>query len=107
VVEDVTGSILDNDDGEVYALNFDELRERHERLKRHKKRCEDVLAERQEVLHSTTNSKGAKGLEHRELISYLYEDFPTDYPVIATTTRLYGLCEELQEKVRHEIARSV
>jgi hypothetical protein len=31
VVEDVTGSILENDDGEVYALRFDELRQRHER----------------------------------------------------------------------------
>jgi hypothetical protein len=106
-VGDITESILENDEGRVYALGFDELRRRHERLERHKERCENVLAERQEVLCRTTNAKGAKGLERRELVSYLYDDFPTDHPVIATTTRLYGLCEDIQESVRHEIARTV
>lgn len=107
VVEAVTESILENNAGEVYSLSFDQLCERHERLESHKDRCERTLAERQEVLHGTTAKGGAKGLEHQELVSYLYEDLPTDHPVLATTTRLYGLCEELQQRVSEEIARTV
>jgi len=90
----------------LLRLGFDELREEYERLSALQERCEEGIEDRQEVLHRTTNHGAAAGVRHRDLVGYLYQDFPTDYPVLSTLTRLNEVCAERQRTVRSHLGRT-
>ena len=91
----------------LLEFGFPELQRRHERLSAHRERCGERLRARQEAIHSTT-SRGAKtGLEHRSVVTFLYQEFPVSYPVLSTVTRLDALLANCQRTVRDHLTRRV
>ncbi|KZN24845.1 hypothetical protein A4G99_11015 [Haladaptatus sp. R4] len=105
VVTDITEWITAKNETPLTALDFDELHRRHETLTDHRDRCEALARQRQEFLRSTTNHGGEIGISHRNLIPYIYQDFPVDYPVLTTVARLDSTCEECQRAVRQHLVR--
>jgi len=91
---------------ELLGLRFDELRRTYRELSELQEGLERGIDLRQETLHETTNHGAAAGVEHRELVTYLYQDFPSEYPVLSTLTRLNELCGERKRVLRDHISRS-
>lgn len=105
-IERLVEALEEADEADLFGLGFDELEAAYEELSGFESECERGIRARQEVLQGTTKN-GAAGLEHPELVAYLYQDLPTDHPVLFTLTRLNRLCDELQDRVRDQIARTV
>lgn len=53
-----------------------------------------------------STSDVAAGSEHRDLVAYLYQNLPTDHPIL-TLTSLYRLCDEVQDRVSDQISQAV
>ncbi|MDZ7745489.1 MAG: hypothetical protein U5K28_02810 [Halobacteriales archaeon] len=87
------------------ALEFGELRERHERLAAFRDQCESVAHERQAFLAGTTNIGVDVGVSHQLFPSYLYQSFPDDHPALATVARLADTCKSCQRTVRAHLTR--
>lgn len=92
---------------ELTTLGFEGLRARHETLADHRDRCERLARDRQASLDEKTCRGTSLGLTHRSLLSYLYADFPVDFPVLATAVRLDGVCADCQRVVRDHLVRRV
>ncbi|MDQ2050427.1 hypothetical protein RBH26_07995 [Natronolimnohabitans sp. A-GB9] len=105
-VETITDWLVAADETPLLELGFEELRERHETLARHRERCRRVCRERQDVIHGTTTD-GTVGVSHRRLVASLYSDCPRSYPVLATMCQLEALCERCQRSVRDHLTRRV
>lgn len=105
VVDDVTAWIAEANETPLTDLGFDALEDWHETLASHRDRCEDVAHQRQEFLQQTTNSSIEAGIRHESLVPYLYQEFPVDYPVLATVVRLDDTCSECQRAVRTHLVR--
>jgi len=109
-VENASGSelaSLGGSEGALLGMGFDELREAHAETSELGEESERAVEERQKTLHETTNNGAAAGVEHHELVGYLYEDFPTEYPVLFTLTKLKELCEERGRAVRDSLCRTL
>jgi len=106
-VDDIIAWIVDANETPLTDLGFDALKQRHETLGSHRDRCEEVARDRQEFLRGTTNTGVEAGVRHRSLIPYLYQDFPVDYPVLATVATLDEACQECQRTVRDHLVRRV
>lgn len=104
-VEDITGWLVEANETPLTDLGFDTLRQRHERLAAHRKRCDDCAIERQQFLSATTGTGASVGISHRTLLPYLYEDFAVDHPLLATLARLDETCAECQRTVRRHLSR--
>jgi len=104
-VDEVTSWVAATDETPMSGLGFDALRRRHERLADHRERCSDLAAERQSFLRERTITNGEAGVRHRSLVPRLYEDFPSDHPVLATAARLDATCAECQRAVRRHLTR--
>lgn len=104
-VEEITDWIVDADETPLSELGFEELRRRHERLQRHRERCETLAADRQTFLRETTSESVETGVRHEHIIPQLYEDFPVEYPVLSTASRLEELCQDCQRAVRDHLTR--
>jgi len=104
-VDEVTEWLATADETPLSTLGFDALRDRHERLADHRERCERLLADRQELLLSTTGRNESADVSHRSLVRYLYSSFPVVYPVLSTVTRLYDLLADCQHAVRDHLTR--
>lgn len=104
-VETVTDWLVAADETPLSALGFDELRERHETLERHRERCRGLLTDRQAYLHSTPGSNGQITMHQRQVVRFLYRSFPVQYPVLSTATRLAALLEDCQRAVRDHLSR--
>lgn len=104
-VDAVVSWLTDADETPLSALGFDELRARHEQLDEFRTACATRLDDRQTWLAATTSEQAQVGVPHRSLITSLYEDFPVDYPVVATLTRLCEVCEDAQRAVRDHLVR--
>lgn len=102
----VTGWIADADETPLSKLGFAALRARHEALSAHRSRCEGLVSDRQAVLDGRS-CEGEVVLGHRTLVGQLYTAFPAEYPVLATSARLIGVCEECQHAVRAHLVRRV
>jgi hypothetical protein len=89
------------------ALEYDELRARHERLDDYRARCERRARKRQALLDGSTGEHGRVGLEHRCLVDYLYEDLPVEHPVLDGVTTAVETCERCQRNVRAHLTRCV
>jgi len=87
------------------ALDFDDLRARHERLDDCLARCERRARERQSFLDGSTSEHGQVGLEHRCLVDYLYDDLTVDHPVLDGVTTVVETCERCQRNVRAHLTR--
>lgn len=106
-VDTITAWIAEADETPLSELDFDALQERHEQLDRHRERCERLATERQRFLRETTSKSVETGLRHEHIIPQLYEDFPVEYPVLATAGRLEETCRECQRAVRNHLTRRV
>lgn len=104
-VVDITEWITTKNETPLTGIGFDELQHRHETLAEHRKRCEALAQQRQTFLRSTTNHGSEIGISHRNLIPYIYQDFPVDHPVLVTVGRLDSACEECQRAVRQHLIR--
>jgi hypothetical protein len=106
-IDDITDWIAKADETPLLDLGFDELKQRHETLARHRDRCDRLAQQRQEFLGRTTNRGVEVGIRHRTLPPYLYRDFPDDHPVLATVARLDAVCAECQRAVRGHLVRRI
>lgn len=106
-VETVTDWLVRTDETPLSELGFDELRDRHETLSRHRERCRRVLRDRQAVLHDATAPADAARIPHQRLVASLYSDCAVSYPVLATLCRLEGCCADCQRTVRDHLVRRV
>jgi len=104
-VDDIIAWIVDTNETPLTNLAFDALQQRHETLDGHRDRCEDVGRDRQAFLRRTTNDGADAGVCHRNLMPYLYQDFPVDHPVLATVATLDETCQECQRTVRNHLVR--
>lgn len=104
-VDDITAWIATADETSLTDLGFESLRRRHETLANHRKRCEERAQQRQEFFQATTSQNVEAGIRHRDLIPYLYEDFPVDHPALATVVRLDDTCKRCQRTVRDHLVR--
>lgn len=106
-VDEITSWIADADETPLTALNFEQLRTRHDTLTRHREQCDSVAHMRQAFLQETTSKNAEFGIRHCSLIPSLYEDFPVDHPVLATATRLDSICATCQRAVRTQLVQRV
>lgn len=106
-VERITSWIADADATSLLDIGFDELRARHETLATHRDRCQELADRRQAFLRGTTTGDSGARIDHRKFVSYLYEDFPVDHPVLSTVASLDSACTECQRNVRNHLVRRV
>mgnify|MGYP006288907567 FL=1 len=106
-VDDVVEWITRANETPLSDLGFAALRRRHESLAQHRERCEQLARRRQEFVRGTTNEGVDAGIRHQRLVSYLYEDFPVAFPVLATVARLDAVCATCQRAVRQHLVRRV
>ncbi|WP_247010628.1 DUF7260 family protein [Halorientalis litorea] len=107
LVDEITDWIADADETPLSQLGYEELQQRHQTLSVHRDRCEEHLYERQTFLQRVTNRNLDSGIPHRSLISYLYQNFSVDHPVLATVARLEDTCATCQKPVRDHLVRRV
>ena len=106
-VDGITAWIADADETPLTDLGFEALSRRHRTLAGHRERCEELAHKRQRFLRGTTSRNAEAGVRHRNLVGYLYRDFPVDHPVLATAARLDAACAECQRAVRDHLVRRV
>ena len=99
--------LAERDRRPLRELDFAALTARHESLDDHLSSLDEVAAERQSVLDSTTGGPETIGVSHGVLIEYLYAEFPVTHPVLATVARLASLCRDAQVAVRDHLTRRV
>lgn len=98
---------LTADHSPLSSLGFDRLSQRHERLADFRGRCDQLAADRQSTLHEATNHAMSADLSHEQLVAYLYQPLPTDYPVLSAAAQLTDLCFDCQRTVRDHLVRRV
>jgi len=106
-VDTITAWVVEAELGEGRLVGFDALRERHRKLERFREQCDDLAAQRQALLQRSTCKQLEAGIRHRSLVGYLYQEFPMDYPVLATLARLDAACAVCQRAVRDHLVRRV
>jgi hypothetical protein len=110
-VADALGEITDwlrrADDQSLLTLGYEALQRRHEQLETHRDRIDQLVEDRQVVLHRTTSHEGATGLTHLTVVSYLYEEFPTVVPALSALARLARRCADCQRTLRDHLTRRV
>ncbi|RYJ14281.1 hypothetical protein ELS19_10110 [Halogeometricum borinquense] len=106
-VNDITSWIAESDETPLTALEFDALRRRHQTLARHREECERLAAERQAFLDGTTAHGAQAEVKHRFLVTFIYQELSSDYPVLSAVSRLAAACEECQRAVRAHLVRRV
>jgi len=104
-IDDIVRWITDADETPLTDLGFDPLKQRHETLTDHRDRCETLAQQRQAFLQKTTNKNVEAGIQHRDLVQYLYEDIPVEYPLLTTVVRLDAVCETCQRAIRQHLVR--
>lgn len=106
-IEEITDWLCEADQTPLLELDFEALRARHDRLEEYRQRCDRLARARQERVHSTTSQAGAAGVDHHQLVEFLYQSFPVSHPVLGTLTNLDDVCEECQRRVRDHMIRRV
>ena len=106
-IDAVTDWICRADETPLLELGFDDLRERHETLARHRERCRRVLDERQATLRRTANHNASAGIRQRTVVAFLYQEFSTSHPALTTALRLEKVCADCQRAVRDHLTRRV
>ncbi len=103
----VTEWLVVANETELSALGFEALRERHETLARHRRRCDQLHRARQATLHDTTTDRRIAGPSHWQLLEYLYRPLSVTHPVLVTTVRLESVLADCQRVVRDHLTRRV
>lgn len=104
-VDNCVSWLVEADETPLSELGFDALAERHDRLDTWQADLAGVADERQSFLQATTSTGGEVGVDHHSLARSLYADFPVDYPVLATATRLLEVLDGCQGTVRNHLVR--
>lgn len=104
-IDEITNWITEADETPLTELGFDSLQQRHRLLEGYRERCDRVIHDRQQFLNETTSMAAEAGIRHRNLVTYCYQDFPVDYPVLATVASLTATCETCQRAVRAQLVR--
>lgn len=91
----------------LLSLGFTELRTRHDSLTTCRDRLERLHQSRQQHLQGASGADGVVGLTHHSLVDYLYDQFPSRYPVLSTLAGLSEYCLERQRAVRDHLTRRV
>lgn len=105
-LDDVTDWLAEADETPLLQLDFEELRQRHDRLATFRENCDRIAGERQSAVQGTQND-GLTGIRESELLNHLYGDFETDYPVLADLARFDGLLDDCQRAVRNHLCARV
>jgi hypothetical protein len=106
-VDEITSWLVEADETPLSEIGFEALQQRHERLAGYREQCEQLAARRQTFLRETTNEAAETGVRHEHIIPQLYEDFPVEYPVLSTASRLEELCQDCQRSVLDHLTRRV
>ena len=96
---------LERDQLSLPMLDFETLRDRHEKISTFQHQCEVLAADRQSTLHETTNHAVTADLSQWPLVEYLYQPLAIDYPVLSTTARLVERCENRQRTIREHLTQ--
>jgi len=104
-VATVTDWLVEADETPLPSLEFEELRARHETLESYREGCEELLAERQSLLHSSPAADGHVTMRQITVARFLYSDFPVEFPVLSTATRLLDVLTDCQRAVRDHLVR--
>ncbi|WP_396613620.1 hypothetical protein ACH9L7_16940 (plasmid) [Haloferax sp. S1W] len=106
-----TEAIVEDEDPDADAhllyYSFEELRSYHGRLTRARTRCDRVSRERQRDIHGIAACSSAARVSHGDLISYLYSDVETNYPVLSAIVDLDRAYAARQRAVRDHLTRRV
>ncbi|AFK20919.1 hypothetical protein E6P09_18745 (plasmid) [Haloferax mediterranei ATCC 33500] len=107
---DMKALVDDEDpDKEAWLLywSFDELRSYYEEVALARKKCERMSQRRQRDVHGTAASNAQARVSHDSLAEYLYGDFQTNYPVLATVVELDTEYADRQREIRDQLTRRV
>lgn len=104
-IQEITTWLCEADQTPLLQLNFETLRDRHEVLDDHLQRCGQLETRRQNHVHGTTSQAGVAGVDHHQLVQFLYQSFPVSYPVLATLANLEEVCRTSQRRVRDHLVR--
>ncbi|WP_049924145.1 DUF7260 family protein [Halopiger djelfimassiliensis] len=106
-IDEISAWLQTTAEESLFDYGFEELRTKHDRLETFRTRLETLLEERQRQFSESTNRYGRGGTSYRTLVSYLYTDGTTQYPVLSTGVRLYEICGSCQRTVRTHLTRRV
>lgn len=91
---------------EIISSGFDELKQMYDEVSGFIDRCGEEIQSRQKTLRATTSNGASAGVRHHKIVAYVYQELPTEYPVMSTITRLNQLCEERKRVLRNQLART-
>ena len=106
-IDEITAWLTDENERPLLELGFEELTHRHRRIDRFLSSCDALARDRQGTLRTTTGEHGSAAIEHEQLLAFLYEEFPTEFPVLTTVARLGSLLEQSQRALRDHLVRRV
>ncbi|WP_425600933.1 DUF7260 family protein [Haloterrigena alkaliphila] len=91
----------------MLQCDFDDLREKYERLEAYRDRLETRIEERQAMVTDPTAHSGPAGPRYRSLVATIYSELSVRYPILSTAVRLDGICADCQRTVRVHLTRRV
>ena len=94
-------------DKSLLQCSFDALQTNHEQLETYRTRLETRLNRRQAQLTGSTTRDRPSGTRYRSIVTSIYASGPTQYPILSTAIRLYGICGGCQRSVRAQLVRRV
>ena len=106
-VGEITAWLTEANEQPLLELGFEELIDRHRRIDSFRASCDDLARDRQRTLRTTTAEQGSAAIEHEQLLALLYDEFPTEFPVLTTVARLGSLFEQSQRALRDHLVRRV
>lgn len=104
-VSSVCEWLVEHNPTPLSELGFEQLRTWHDRIDDHRASLSDVATQRQEHVRSATGGPEVVGIEQQVLIEYLYTDFESTYPALATVARLDDACDDAQRSIRTHLTR--
>ena len=106
-VGEITAWLTEENEQPLLELGFEDLIDRHRRIDRFHTSCDALARDRQRTLRATTGEQASAAIEHEKLLTFLYDEFPTEFPVLTTVARLCSLLEQSQRALRDHLVRRV
>ncbi|MGQ3412734.1 DUF7260 family protein [Natrinema sp. LN54] len=106
-IDEIVAWLQSTADESLLQCDFETLRAKHERLATYRERLEERTEARQAQFTGSTNRYGPGGTRYRTVVASLYSACSARYPLLSSTTRLYGICGDCQETVRAHLTRRV
>lgn len=106
-VDAVTTWLVEENGRPLLELGFEDLTDRYRRIDRYRESCDDLARARQRTIRATTGERASAAIEHERLLAFLYDESPTEFPVLTTVARLGSVLDESQRALRDHIVRRV